>query len=77
MRLRSTVAALLICSAFGARADFIDLNANPFDIPQNKAPQLGHSRVLVIPVQIDFGSYQPVDMDRLRQFLEGAYAATG
>ena len=74
MRFRSSAAALLICLAFGARADFIDLDANPADIPQNKAPRTGHSNVLLIPVQIDFGKYQPVDMDRLHQFFEGAYA---
>jgi M6 family metalloprotease-like protein len=75
MRFRSLVAGLLISVAFGARADFIDLYANPLDIPQNKAPAKGHSNVLLIPVQIDFGSYQPVDMDRLHQFFEGAYTS--
>jgi M6 family metalloprotease-like protein len=74
MRLRTALAAFVISSAFGARADFIDLNANPFDIPQNKAPRVGRSNLLLIPVQIDYGAYQPVDMDRLHQFFEGAYA---
>ena len=72
MRVRSIAAALFVCLASGARADFIDLNANPSDIPQNKAPRTGHSNVLLIPVQIDFGKYQKVDLDRLHQFFEGA-----
>jgi hypothetical protein len=72
MRLRTALAAFVISSALGARADFIDLNANPFDIPQNKAPRVGRSNLLLIPVQIDYGAYQPVDMDRLHQFFEGA-----
>ena len=60
--------------AFSARADFIDLYANPYDVPQNKAPRLGRSSILLIPVQIDAGKYQPIDMDRMHAFFEGAYS---
>src|SRR4051812_41551666 len=77
MRIGSIVASLLVFSAASARADFIDLYSNPFDVPQNKAPRLGKSSVLLIPVQIDAGKYQPVDMDRLHAFFEGAYAGGG
>src|SRR5438552_819321 len=61
---------LVLCTAAAARADFIDLYANKLDMPQNKGPRLGRSRVVVIPVQIDAGSYLPVDMDRLHDFFE-------
>ena len=43
----------LLCAS-PARADFIDLWANKLDMPLNKAPHTGHSKVLLIPVQIDY-----------------------
>lgn len=60
---------LALCAAAAARADFIDLYANPLDMPQNKGPRVGHSKVVLIPVQIDFGGYKPVDLDKLRAFF--------
>jgi M6 family metalloprotease-like protein len=63
-------AIALVCAATGARADFIDLYANKLDMPLNKGPRTGRSKVLVIPVQIDAQGYQPVDMARLHDFFE-------
>ena len=74
MRVCKLLAALLVCSAFAARADFTDLYADAFDVPQNKAPRSGHSSIVLIPVQVDFGAYRPVDMDRLHAFFETAPA---
>src|SRR5207237_1380465 len=52
----------------GARADFIDLYANKLDVPQNKAPRVGRSRLVLIPVQID--GYEPVDVEKLKSFFQ-------
>jgi hypothetical protein len=65
----ASVAAALLSSA-AARADFIDHYANKLDMPQNKGPRLGRSKVVVIPVQIDVPGFAPVDMDRLHDFFE-------
>src|SRR5207245_1818623 len=67
--MRSLFLALVLCAS-AARADFIDLYANKLDMPQNKGPRLGRSKVVVIPVQIDANGYLPVDMDRLHDFFE-------
>jgi M6 family metalloprotease-like protein len=75
MRSSAVLIAFSLCAASAARADFIDLYADPTDVPQNKAPRAGSSSVLLIPVQIDFGTYKPVDMARLHQFFEGAYTS--
>lgn len=72
--MRKILAALLLTTAFAARADFTDLYADTTDIPQNKAPALGHSNVVLIPVQIDFGNAPAVDMDRLHAFFDGTGA---
>src|SRR5262249_43292659 len=77
MRLRSIALFLLVFSALSARADFIDLYANPYDVPQNKAPRIGHRSLVLTRVQIDAGSYKPIDMDGMRAFSEGAYAGGG
>jgi M6 family metalloprotease-like protein len=69
------LAAMLVSPS--VRADFIDLYADPYDVPVNKAPRLGKSSLLVIPVQIDFGAYAAVDMDRLHQFFEGVNTQQG
>ena len=74
MRSCKLLAAVLVCSAFAARADFTDLYADAFDVPQNKAPRTGHSSVVLIPLQVDFGTYQPVDLDRLHKFFETSAA---
>ncbi|MCA1827176.1 MAG: hypothetical protein ABR567_16515 [Myxococcales bacterium] len=68
--MRVLLAALVICSASSARADFSDLYANALDVPLNKAPKAGRSSVVLIPVQVDFGTFQPVDIERLRAFFE-------
>jgi len=75
MRLKALFVTVLLAAASGARADFTDLYADSTDVPVNKAPRSGHSSVVLIPVQIDFGQYQPVDMAALHQFFEGAYAS--
>jgi hypothetical protein len=69
MRSRFLFVAVLLCAA-AARADFIDLYANKLDMPQNKGPRLGRSKVVVIPVQIDAPGFSPVDMNRLHDFFE-------
>ena len=74
---RATLAALCGLLALGgaAKADFIDLGADPSDLV-NKAPRRGHSKLLVIPVQIDYaapgGGFQAVDMDALTSFFAGS-----
>ena len=77
-------AALAVLGAFvvfapaAARADFIDLWANKTDSPLNKAPKRGKSKLLVIPVQIDYtapgGAFQPIDMDQLTSFFTAPVA---
>jgi hypothetical protein len=73
---RAALCLALITTA--ARADFIDLWANKLDMPLNKAPRVGHSRVLLIPVQIDYsgpaGAFAPIDMARLGRFFTDAPA---
>ena len=65
----------VVSVAFAAKADFIDLGADPSDLV-NKAPHRGHSKLLVIPVQIDYsapgGGFRPVDMDALTSFFAGS-----
>jgi len=60
-------------AATAARADFIDLWANKIDMPTNKAPRVGRSRVLVIPVQIDYvgakGALPAIDLDAVKAFF--------
>src|SRR5205085_6935972 len=68
--LRKLSIATVLALATAARADFIDLYANKTDMPLNKGPRIGRSRVVVIPVQIDFGTYQAVDMARLHAFFD-------
>src|SRR5207302_9136359 len=68
---KASLCALALASA--ARADFIDMWANKLDMPLNKSPRTGHSRVLLIPVQIDYtgarGSYPAIDLPRLQTFF--------
>ncbi len=63
-----------------ARADFIDLWANKVDMPLNKAPHTGKSRLLLIPVQIDYtganGSYPAIDMNELQGFFTAPASRT-
>lgn len=74
--MRYAFLAAALCAAPAARADFIDLYANTQDVPENKAPRVGNSNVVVIPVQVDFGNFHPIDMDRLHVFFEGAHGTT-
>lgn len=68
--LRRLALCLGLClTAAAAHADYIDLYANPLDMPQNKGPRVGHSKVVLIPVQIDFAGYKPVDLGKLRTFF--------
>ena len=62
----AALAALAVVSP--ARADFTDLYASKLDMPLNKAPRLGHSRIVVIPVQIDRQGAAPIDLAKLRSF---------
>ncbi|MBS2021574.1 MAG: hypothetical protein JST92_04140 [Deltaproteobacteria bacterium] len=72
---RAALAASGILALCGtaARADFIDMWANKTDSPQNKAPPRGHSKLLVIPVEINYtgpnGAYPAVDHDKLDAFF--------
>ena len=68
---RSTklIAAVLLAAATGARADFIDLYADKLDMPRNKAPRVGRSKVVLIPVEIDNAGYDPIDQERVRAFF--------
>ncbi len=72
-RLVSALLCALIASlAPAARADFIDLWANKLDMPLNKAPRLGKSKVLLIPVEIAYGQNPPIDRAALTSFFTGA-----
>lgn len=68
----SLLAAVFAASA--ARADFLDLwvNKSASESGALKAPALGHSRILVIPVQVNAAPsdlHPPLNMPRLRQFF--------
>ena len=69
--MRYAILALVLASASAARADFIDLYANPMDMPENKAPRTGHSSVLVIPVQIDV--FPAIDQDAAQKFFSDTF----
>lgn len=66
----AALAAVLLVP-LAARADFIDLWANksPSEMGARKEPALGHSKVLLIPVQINYGTNPPLDLPRLKQFF--------
>ena len=66
-RLIRLAAALALLCAPAARADFADLYADSRDMPINKAPRTGHSRIVVIPVQID--GQPPLDLPALHKFF--------
>ncbi|MBS2032989.1 MAG: hypothetical protein JST54_34270 [Deltaproteobacteria bacterium] len=61
----ATLAALL--SAPPARADFADHFARRTDVPYDKVPSRGHSKVLVIPIEV--AGFPTIDMDQLRSFF--------
>ena len=71
----AVLGALVVFSPVAARADFIDLWADKTDVPLNKAPKRGKSKLLLIPVQIDYtapgGAFQPIDVDQLKTFFTG------
>ena len=75
---RRAALCLLVAAAPAARADFIDLWANKIDMPVNKAPRSGQSKLLLIPVQIDYtgpnGKLPALDVARLTTFFTGAPA---
>ena len=72
----AVLGALAVLSPVAARADFIDLWADKTDALLNKAPKRGKSKLLVIPVQVDYtapgGAFQPIDLDQLNAFFTGA-----
>lgn len=72
--LRTLLFAVLVSAA--ARADFADLYASKTDVPLNKAPRSGHSKVVVIPVQIDRAGFAPIDLAKLQAFYgaDGTFA---
>ncbi len=67
--LAGLLAALLFALPPPARADFADHFARRDDVGQQKAPVLGKSRLLIIPVQVD--GHTPFDMAATRAFFEG------
>ena len=77
--IRRAALCLLIAAAPAARADFIDLWANKADMPLNKAPRSGQSKLLLIPVQIDYtgpkGKLPALDLARLGTFFTAAPTA--
>ncbi len=76
------IAAVLFALALAqsARADFIDLWADKTDMPADKAPPRGHSKLLVIPVQIDYsgqsGTYTALDLNALNTYFTSAASAS-
>jgi M6 family metalloprotease-like protein/uncharacterized protein (TIGR03382 family) len=74
MARRVLLAALCVAtlSPLAARADFIDMWSDKTDMPVNKAPRVGASSVVLIPVQIDYtgpnGAYPAIDLDSLKAF---------
>jgi len=76
LRIASLALGLALVCGTAARADYIDLWANKTDVPAEKAPPRGNSKLLVIPVQIDYSNasvtYQPVDLTQLTNFFTPA-----
>ena len=72
-RLAASILVLALAASTAVRADFIDLWANKTDVPADKAPPRGHSKVLVIPVQIDYsgssGTYTALDLTALTTYF--------
>ena len=68
-------AAGIVCAASASRADFIDFYANKGDMPLNKAPRTGSSKLVLIPVQIDGTDRPPLDLAQINKFF-GAPDAT-
>jgi len=54
-----------------AQAGFIDHFARPDDIGRYKVPRFGHSRVLVIPVNVATATRKRLDLNALREFYSG------
>ena len=67
--LRAVSFAAIVACALPARADFIDLYADKLDMPLNKAPRTGRSKLVLIPVQIDNVGFPAVDLARLNEFF--------
>jgi M6 family metalloprotease-like protein/MYXO-CTERM domain-containing protein len=62
-----TLALSLSLFASTARADFADHFARRTDIPLNKAPVRGHSRALIIPIEV--AGHPTVDVNELNAFF--------
>lgn len=59
---------LALAAPTAARADFADHFARRDDIGEKKAPVLGKSRLLIVPVQV--AGHTPFDMEATRAFFE-------
>ncbi len=73
LRIASLVLGIAFVTSSAVRADFVDLWANKIDVPLHKSPPRGHSKVLLIPVQIDYngtsGNFLPIDLTQLNDFF--------
>ena len=67
--MRTLLALGLLLLAGTAHADFADEFALNTDIPGNKAPVVGHSRVLVLPLEVDDGAHPLIDMGQVEAFF--------
>lgn len=66
---RALLALLTVAIGSAAHADFVDELAARDDVPLHKSPHTGHSRALVIPVEV--AGFTPVDRVALARFFEG------
>lgn len=64
---RALLLALLLGAPAAARADFADHFARVTDVPFDKIPSRGHSRVFLLPVEV--AGHPPFDVAALRAFF--------
>lgn len=69
MTIRVAIALACALAAVPARADFADHWATDGDVGTNKAPRLGASRLLVVPVEVRNQGYAPLDRGALERFF--------
>lgn len=61
------LALLVLLAPAAARADFADHFARRSDVPYDKVPSRGHSKILVLPVEV--AGHPAFDMAKLRTFF--------
>lgn len=69
--MRGLIVGSMLCCASLARADWMDHFVNRDDVGPHKAPSLGDTRVVLIPIEV--AGFPPFD----RSALEAFYAPTG